>query len=381
MSSEWTVPTQVSQYCFWMLNMDNLYKVLGVSPDASQSEIKARFKYLALAYHPDRFSDPAHKAQAEDDFKRINNAFMILSDPVKRADYDKRIINQSKQASTQREQNQKLAKISRDYVEELISTAINTYKFAIPKVDLRNTNLSFLDLSEITDFEKVQVNFSNSELHKTNLSGNKFNCANFEGANLSQAELRNAVIFFTDLTKANIRGINLSETQVLQTNLRDFDFTDAIFIGTRFFKVDLSRAKVINANLKDSWFSETILDYSNFKNCDFSYANLQHISMKGVNLQNANLSNANLSSSDISHSDLKNAKLVNAKLAYCNFGGSDLTGCDLSSADLLYAKLENANLNQAKLNNARRLEVYLNHQTVMPDGSKMGSVKYLRKFS
>jgi uncharacterized protein YjbI with pentapeptide repeats len=361
--------------------MDNLYKVLGVLPDATQDEIKARFKYLALAYHPDRFSNPIHKAQAEDDFKRINNAFMLLSDPIKRADYDKRNTNQNEDASTRREQNQKSTKISRDYIEELIITAINAYKFAVPKVDLRNMNLSFLDLSEIKAFEKVQVNFSNSDLHKTNLSGNKFSCANFEGTNLSQAELRNAVIFFSDLTKANVRGINLSETHVLHTNLRDFDFTDGIFIGTSFFKVDLSRATVINAHLKDSRFSETILDYSNFKNCDFSNANLSQISMIGVNLQNANLSNASLSSSDLSHANLNNAKLVNANLASCNFGWADLMGCDLSGADLLFAKLENANLYRAKFNNARRLDkVDLNHQTVMPDGLKKGTVKYLRRF-
>lgn len=60
------------------------YKILGVSKSASQDEIKAAFRRLALQYHPDRGGDK----ETETKFKEINEAYQVLSDPNKRAQYD-----------------------------------------------------------------------------------------------------------------------------------------------------------------------------------------------------------------------------------------------------------------------------------------------------
>lgn len=70
--------------------MEDFYQVLGVPPTASQEEIKERFRFLAHAYHPDRFASSAHKKEAEDAFKKINDAYQILSNPGKRTEYDKK---------------------------------------------------------------------------------------------------------------------------------------------------------------------------------------------------------------------------------------------------------------------------------------------------
>ena len=60
------------------------YKILGVSRDASDDEIKRAFRKLARKYHPDVAAD----AQAEAKFKQINEAFGVLGNPEKRAEYD-----------------------------------------------------------------------------------------------------------------------------------------------------------------------------------------------------------------------------------------------------------------------------------------------------
>ncbi|NLY91286.1 MAG: molecular chaperone DnaJ [Firmicutes bacterium] len=62
------------------------YEVLGVSKGASEEEIKKAYRRLARQYHPDvNKEDP----NAEEKFKEINEAYEVLSDPQKRAAYDR----------------------------------------------------------------------------------------------------------------------------------------------------------------------------------------------------------------------------------------------------------------------------------------------------
>ncbi len=76
--------------------IDDLYALLDVAPTASFEEIKERFRFLAHAYHPDKFASLPHKQQAEEHFKKINAAYQILSDPEKRAAYDYRAQSDTK---------------------------------------------------------------------------------------------------------------------------------------------------------------------------------------------------------------------------------------------------------------------------------------------
>lgn len=61
------------------------YAVLGVAASASQDEIKAAYRRLALATHPDRHPDDP---DAEARFRAISTAYAVLSDPAQRARYD-----------------------------------------------------------------------------------------------------------------------------------------------------------------------------------------------------------------------------------------------------------------------------------------------------
>lgn len=62
------------------------YAILGVSRNASEKDIKQAYRRLARKYHPD--VHPGDKA-AEEKFKEINEAYEVLSDPDKRAKYDR----------------------------------------------------------------------------------------------------------------------------------------------------------------------------------------------------------------------------------------------------------------------------------------------------
>jgi len=61
------------------------YEVLGLSKNASESEIKKAYRRLAMKYHPDRNQGDA---EAENMFKEVKEAYEVLSDARKRAAYD-----------------------------------------------------------------------------------------------------------------------------------------------------------------------------------------------------------------------------------------------------------------------------------------------------
>ncbi|HXK34803.1 MAG TPA: molecular chaperone DnaJ [Dehalococcoidia bacterium] len=61
------------------------YDVLGVARGASAEELKRAFRKLAMQYHPDRNKEPGAEAR----FKEINEAYEVLSDPERRAMYDR----------------------------------------------------------------------------------------------------------------------------------------------------------------------------------------------------------------------------------------------------------------------------------------------------
>jgi curved DNA-binding protein len=65
---------------------EDYYKVLGVDKGASVDDIKKAYRKLALKHHPDR--NPSDKKRSEDKFKKISEAYAVLSDPEKRRQYD-----------------------------------------------------------------------------------------------------------------------------------------------------------------------------------------------------------------------------------------------------------------------------------------------------
>lgn len=66
------------------------YDVLGVSKSASESEIKSAFRKLSRKWHPDMQAGKpdSEKKAAEEKFKEVAEAYEVLSDKSKRAQYD-----------------------------------------------------------------------------------------------------------------------------------------------------------------------------------------------------------------------------------------------------------------------------------------------------
>ncbi|MEQ1915559.1 MAG: DnaJ domain-containing protein, partial [Gallionella sp.] len=63
------------------------YNILGVAPNASNDDIKKRYRSLAMRFHPDRNSEEGAEAR----FNAIQQAYEVLTDTKRRAEYDQQM--------------------------------------------------------------------------------------------------------------------------------------------------------------------------------------------------------------------------------------------------------------------------------------------------
>ena len=66
------------------MDFKDYYKILGVEPTADEKAIKAAYRKLARKYHP----DVSKERDAEEKFKEANEAYEVLGDAQKRAEFD-----------------------------------------------------------------------------------------------------------------------------------------------------------------------------------------------------------------------------------------------------------------------------------------------------
>ncbi|UKJ07918.1 J domain-containing protein [Solitalea lacus] len=119
--------------------MTDYYKLLGVLPNATTDEIKKSYRQLALKYHPDR--NPGDK-NSEDFFKKITEAYSILSSPEERESYNWKYKKSQQTANYQNQQ----AKPKQEPVitPQLILSAFEDVRKKISDVDKGRINQAAL---------------------------------------------------------------------------------------------------------------------------------------------------------------------------------------------------------------------------------------------
>jgi curved DNA-binding protein CbpA len=133
-------------------NSNNYYHILGLSPTATNEEIRKAYKTCSTAYHPDRNNSP----NANEQFRNVKEAYDNLADETKRKEYDASL-NKVDYASINKEMMSNIAKIeeSQKKKREL-------------EIQLKNINKSSTQPRIISQSLLVNVTFAEKELKQFN---------------------------------------------------------------------------------------------------------------------------------------------------------------------------------------------------------------------
>jgi curved DNA-binding protein CbpA len=135
------------------------YRILGVLDDAEDVVIRAAYKALAQRYHPDKWT--GDKEEANRRMQEINQAYAVLSDSVKRKQYDAIKKDTSNYSELSNYDKKKCSKISLIYEPEmtallLIHPEVKKIESILIKIDKRLQSIFRTYLFAIRNFEKLE---------------------------------------------------------------------------------------------------------------------------------------------------------------------------------------------------------------------------------
>ena len=203
----------------------------------------------------------------------------------------------------------------------LKADSINVNVKNLPKIDLSNRDLKYAVLEYIAlPFANLQnVNFKFADLKGSNLQYANLQKSNFQNSFLNNANLQSTILENTNFSFSSLVKVNLKNVQLINSNFFNTDLSYANLSNTLLRNVSSNRTNYMGAN-----FSYSKVYDSNFSYSTFYLANLQYSKVYDSNLSNCDFYEADLSeilfwSVDSSYSNYKRANLEEALLIATNF--------------------------------------------------------------
>ena len=243
---------------------------------------------------------------------------------------------------------------------------INLNGADLTSADFNKSNLKFSKFidSDLSYAILDETDFSNANLSKADLSYTEFKSAYLSGAKLNGAILCFAKLNNTDLSYADLSNANLSDADLSNANLTYVKFNDTIIdfhtkiddkwrivwqiINQQANRRDFRNADFSRANLNDADLADAELSKANFRCAELCNVNFSNANLSGADLSSVNFYQPNLESVD----NFKVWEIVNQKVLRRDFDSANLTKANLSGAIFSYAHLNYVKLKEAKLNNA-----------------------------
>ncbi|MFO1000874.1 MAG: DnaJ domain-containing protein [Planctomycetaceae bacterium] len=175
------------------MNNQSLYEILQVRLDASPEVIKAAYKTLTAKYHPDRDSSK----EAARAFAEIQRAYEVLSDPVRRRQYD---MNPSANRTAAPEP---VAVLRTDGSSTFLTLAEHQRR---GWQEAAGCDLSSRDFSG--------VSFQNAKLVGARLDGSRFIGCDFRGADLTNCSAKRCQFDKVDFARAKLVNSDLSNCSI-----------------------------------------------------------------------------------------------------------------------------------------------------------------------
>ena len=160
--------------------MKNYYKILQVDKDASPEIIKVAYKLLVKKNHPD-LREGEDKKNAEEKIKEINEAYDILSNPIKKAEYDQTLINEN---------------ISQEQYNYILNENINLKRELNYFHNLYNRNNYYKQKNTNMYNENINQNTSNDEINNNSKFKSIFNNLNENIKTLIAIVITFLILFF-----------------------------------------------------------------------------------------------------------------------------------------------------------------------------------------
>jgi uncharacterized protein YjbI with pentapeptide repeats len=185
--------------------------------------------------------------------------------------------------------------------------------------DIEQTVQEMANLSRSLE-RQVHINFSASNLPKSDFAGvsvhkGKFEASALQSSDFAGADLTGSLFKASDAREANFNGTNLTDCIFSVTDLTGASFNKTILVRTEFNTSDLTRAKFSDVKLIDVKLTMTDLKETIFENCifngvDFKYADLRGQRLDGQTFIGVKFDNAALNEVSFKGATIKNVSFV-----------------------------------------------------------------------
>ncbi|MCA9037993.1 MAG: pentapeptide repeat-containing protein [Planctomycetaceae bacterium] len=331
------------------------YEVLEISESASAEVIRAAHRSLSAKYHPDKDKSP----EGRDRFLQVQKAFEVLSDEMRRREYDRSLRSHGPQQPNTEAIVMRIDGTSSFLTlsEHLKRSGSELANCDLSGVDLRGISLRAANLSgaKLDGAVLAGCDFSNANLTKCSALSCDFDGVQFGGANLTGANFRGSSMikatfyqvgaimgtteksqsfrfsYYDDKSRVVDKSVETKATTLHTVNFSHCDLRGAVFVAPPTAEETASTpSATLGVERNVPFFLRQTFTSCTFRECNFSKSNLHQVDLHGMNLSGVDFSGANLY-------------------------GANLVGCDIQGLDLSECNLVNANLHQVAYNTLTKL--------------------------